>query len=170
MFRLCILAITLLVASIAFAIPVSAAQTTTTIATVPVSNHGSGTITTAARSVPINFDSAEVDINCTTGNQAAPFTGFTHSFSDPSEQITFGIEWSWDGGSTFPASTQGTQSGNINGIWGINRQGNPVMTPVVVLGIPYDSNLGGAPGTYRAYMTVVSGPITFGLTVLETTG
>jgi hypothetical protein len=85
--------------------------------------------------------------------------------------ITFGIAWSWDGGATFPQSTESAVTGQPTGIWGLARHTNaPIMTPNVGLGIPFDSTLGGSPTHYRAYMTVAGGPITFGLTVQETTG
>jgi hypothetical protein len=93
--------------------------------------------------------------------------------------ITFGSLWSWDGGVTFPESTQGTQNGTPTGIWGYaytrdanghKVQGPPIMTPSVGLGMPYNRALGGSPTHYRAYMTVAGGPITFGITISETTG
>ena len=154
-------------------------STTSTIDTVPVGNHNNGTHTTPTRAIPVGFDSATVQINCTTGTPATPFTGFAHPFSSAAMSITFGIHWSWDGGATFPESTQKTQTGESTGIWGYERvrapgggftQGAPIMTPEVQLGLPDIGTPTGPPTTYRAYMTVAGGPITFGLTVLETTG
>ena len=154
-------------------------STTSTVATIAVQTFHNGTQATATRAVPAGFDSATVQIDCTTGDPANPFTGFQHPFNSTSMIITFGVQWSWDGGATFPQSTEGTQTGQPTGIWGYgvardangNRvQGAPIMTPSVGLGIPYDSTVGGYPTAYRAYMTVAGGPITFGLTVLETVG
>jgi hypothetical protein len=147
------------------------AQTTTTIATLPVMNRANGPHSTPTRAVPASFDSATVLIDCTTGTPATPFTGFAHPFNSPAMSVTFGIAWSWDGGATFPQSTESAVTGQPTGIWGLARHTNaPIMTPNVGLGIPFDSTLGGSPTHYRAYMTVAGGPITFGLTVQETTG
>jgi len=144
------------------------AQTTTTVATVAVQTFHNGTQTTKTRAVPAGFDSVTVLVNCTTGNPSAPFTGFNDPFDATSMSIVFGINWSWDGGATFPGSTQGEQLGSPTGKWGTNKQGAPVMTPEVTLGMP---SVGGVfPNAYQAYMTVAGGPITFGLTVNETTG
>lgn len=147
------------------------AQTTNTVATLPVTNRANGTHSTPTRAVPAGFDFATVTIQCTSGNPASPFTGFPHPFSSPSMSITFGVQWSWDGGVTFPQSTEGTVTGQPTGVWGLARHTNaPIMTPDVGLGIPEDTALGGFPTHYRAYMTVAGGPISFGLTVQETTG
>lgn len=147
------------------------AQTTTVVATVPVGNHSNGTLTTAIRAVPVGFDAAIVTVNCTTGNPAAPFSGFAHPFNSAAKSITFGVLWSWDGGVTFPQSTEKIDTGQPTGIWGTDRHtGLPIMAPEVGLGIPADFTLGGFPDHYRAYMTVAGGPITFGITVQETTG
>lgn len=146
-------------------------STTTTVATVAVQTFHNGTQTTPTRAIPAGFDSVEVDVNCTTGNPSAPFTGFQHPFNAASMSITFGVQWSWDGGATFPQSTEGIVTGQPTGVWGTDRHtGQPIMTPDVGLGLPSDPTLGGSPTHYRAYMIVAGGPITFGLTVLETTG
>jgi hypothetical protein len=146
-------------------------STTSTVATVPIANQHNGTRTTPASAVPAGFDYATVAVDCTTGIITAPFTGFAQPFSSTSMSITFGIQWSWDGGATFPQSTEGDVTGEPTGSWGTDRHtGLPIMTPSVGLGIPYDSTVGGYPTAYRAYMTVAGGPISFGLTVLETVG
>ena len=152
-------------------------STTSTIATIPVGNRTNGTQITATRAVPAGFDSATVQINCTTGDPANPFTGFLHPFNSASMSITFGIQWSWDGGVTFPMSTEEAQTGQPTGVWGYTYtrdangqrvQGPPIMTPSVNLGAPGIGDPSVPPNAYRAYMTVAGGPITFGLTVLET--
>jgi hypothetical protein len=112
--------------------------------------------------VPANFVSATVQINCT------PFVGLANPFSNPNMAITFGVHWSWDGGTTFPLTTQGTQQGSPSGSWGKDRAGIDVMVPNVTVGLPSSAPLGGTPTRYRAYVQVVGGPITFGATVLET--
>jgi hypothetical protein len=146
------------------------AQTTTTIVTLPVTNRANGPHSTPTRAVPVGFDYATVLIDCTSGNPASPFTGFAHPFSSAAMSVTFGIAWSWDG-VTFPQSTESTVTGQPTGVWGTDRHtGQPIMVPNVSLGMPSDSALGGAPTHYRAYMTVAGGPISFGLTVQETTG
>jgi len=152
-------------------------STTSTVATIAVQTFHNGTQSTPTRAVPAGFDSATVQINCTTGDPANPFTGFQHPFNSASMSITFGIQWSWDGGVTFPMSTEEAQTGQPTGIWGYERirlpdggfeQGPPIMTPNVNLGAPGIGDPSVPPNAYRAYMTVAGGPITFGLTVLET--
>jgi len=140
------------------------------VAVVPLADFQNGTLVAPSRAVPVGFQEVTVQINCTTGVQATPFTGFTHPFNDPAMSITFGIRWSWDGGVTFPGSTQGTQNGSSTGVWATDRAGNPVMTPNISAGLPFSSALGGHPTTYQPYGTVVGGPISFGLTISETTG
>lgn len=147
------------------------AQTTTTLVTLPPANHNSGTVSTATRTnIPANFDYVTITVQCTSGNISTPFTGFSHPFNDPSMQLTFGIKWSWDGGSTFPESTEASLNGNAAGTWGSDKQGNPNMVPDVNLGIPSNASLGGRPTAYQAYASLVNGPVTFGITATETTG
>jgi hypothetical protein len=145
-------------------------QTTTVVLQIAQNTFPNGTRSTAARAVPVDFDFVTIQINCTTGDPGQPFTGFGAPFSDQSMSLTFGIQWSWDGGATFPGSTQAMVNGSATGTWGTDKQGNPIMSPFVTLGIPFDSNRGGRPTTYRAYGQVGGGPISFGLTGLETTG
>jgi hypothetical protein len=138
------------------------------VETLPVTNVPSGTVVASPRPVPVGFQEATIQINCTTGVPATPFAGFAHPFSNAVLSITFGCQWSWDGGATFHGSTQGTQFGSPTGIWATDKAGNPVMTPVISLALP--SLNGVHPNFYRPYGTVVGGPISFGLTVNETTG
>src|SRR5262252_8318132 len=140
------------------------------VATVPVTNFQTGTMVAPARSVPLGVQEATIQTNCPTGVPATPFTGFAHPFSNPAMSITFGVKWSWDGGVTFPGSTQGTHNGNPTGVWATDRLGNPIMAADVSLGLPFSAALGGHPNTYQAYGTIVGGPISFGLTISETTG
>lgn len=141
----------------------------TTILNLAPANHPTGTFLGSARALPSNFDSVDINIVCTTGTQATPFTGFAHPFSDPAMSITFGLQWSWDNGSTFPGSTQATQTGISTGVWGTDKSGNPIMTPDLNLGVPFDSARGGHPNSYKPYAAIVGGPITFGITVIENT-
>jgi hypothetical protein len=147
------------------------AQITNTVATLPVTNRANGTHSTPTRAVPAGFDYVEVDVNCTSGNVSSPFTGFAHPFSKTTMAVTFGVQWSWDGGATFPQSTEGMVTGQPTGVWATDRHtGLPVMTPSVGLSAPGIGDPSVPPTHYRAYMTVAGGPITFGITVQETTG
>lgn len=140
-----------------------------TIQLLPVSNQPNGSRTAGARTVPGNFVSAELDIDCTTGNPASPFAGFADPFSDPAMQIAFTIQWSWDGGTTFPSTSSATIHGQPTGIWATGADGVPVMTPSFSTSLPRNTALGGTPNTYRASIAVAGGPISFGLTLKETT-
>lgn len=143
--------------------------TTTVVDTVAPRNFNNGTVTRASRTLPANFQSVTFQLDPTTGNVSAPFTGFANPFNSTSMEITFGMQWSWDGGVTFPGSTQATITGSPTGTWGTTKLGQPQMTPSVTLSMPFDSNLGGSPNAYRAFATLVNGPVTTGLTVSETT-
>lgn len=132
-------------------------------------NHSNGLVHTGPRAVPAGFQSANITIQCTTGNPASPFTGFAHPFNSAAMSIEFGVEWSWDGGTTWSGIYSGTQQGSPTGIWGTDKQGNPIMVPNIGLSIPFDATLGGFPNTYRGGFLVSGGPITFGYTVTEYT-
>lgn len=131
-------------------------------------NRANGLVHTGPRTVPVGFVSATVTIQCTTGTPATPFAGFAHPFSSAAMSIEFGAEWSWDGGVTWPEASTGTQVGSPTGSWGTSRKtGLPIMAPEIDLGMPFNSALGGNPGTYRGGFRVAGGPITFGYTVTE---
>lgn len=130
-------------------------------------NFQNGSVTRGTHSLPANFVSVTFQLNCTTGNPAAPFTGFANPFSNPATTITFGMRWSWDGGATFAMSTEGIQNGQPTGIWATDKQGNPLMTPDVDLAAP--SQNGVQPNAYQPYASLTGGPVTTGLTVIENT-
>ena len=137
---------------------------TQTLATIPVKNQGNGEAKTALGAMPAGLVFIEINIQATTGNPASPFTGFQRPFNSPNMSINFGIDFSWDGGTTFPQSSSATQQGSATGTWGTDRHGNPVMTPNTGLGLPSDAN-GNPPNAFRLTETVTNGPITYGLTV-----
>lgn len=140
-----------------------------TLRTVPVATRQNGHLSEAPHPLPARFVDAEIDINCTTGDPANPFTGFAKPFNDPNMALTFGVQWSWDGGLTFPASTEGTQNGSVDGTWGSDHHtGLPIMVPSVSLSVPFNAALGGHPNAYQGYATLAGGPVTFGVTITET--
>jgi len=98
---------------------------------------------------------------------ANPYTGIAHPFNNPATTVTFGIKWSWDGGATFPESTESTIVGDVDGQWPAAK--GTTMTPQVELGIPSNVALGGRPTFYQGYATLNGGPITTGLTITEVT-
>jgi hypothetical protein len=83
------------------------------------------------------------------------------------QSISFGQTWSWDGGASFPEGSASTLAGSPNGEWP-GAKGNTMM-PFAGFSAPGDARLGGSPNAFRPYVTVQGGPITFGLTVQETT-
>lgn len=140
-----------------------------TIQLLPVGNQANGSRTTSTRSVPGNFVSAELNIDCTSGNPGSPFTGFATPFNSPSMVLTFSIAWSWDGGSSFPSVASATITGKATGIWATGADGVPVMTPSFSASRPSNAALGGSPTSYRATLNLAGGPVSFGLTLKETT-
>lgn len=142
-------------------------MTATVVLQLPVVDVPSGKVTTPTRTVPTGFVHVVVQLTgATTGNPATPFQGIAHPFSDPAMEITFGLEYSWDGGVTFPESVQSTLHGSPTGQWPWKTT---TMTPQVLLSLVSNINFGGTATSYRAYASVTGGPITTGLTVIETT-
>lgn len=142
------------------------ALTATALAVIPVKNQGNGQVKTAIGAIPAGLKGIQLTIQCTTGDPANPFTGFQRPFNDPAMTITTGIDWSWDGGATYPQSTSGTQAGSPTGIFGTDRHGNPIMTPELFLfGFPSNDVSGAPPNAFRLTETINGGPITYGVTV-----
>lgn len=142
---------------------------TSVLVTIPVKNQGNGQVKTALGALPVHLQQVVLTIQCTTGDPAAPFTGFQRPFNDPAMSINFGIDWSWDGGVTYPQSSSGTQQGSATGTWGTDRQGHPIMTPTIGLGMPMDDT-GAFPNAFRLTETINGGPITYGVTVTAIAG
>lgn len=143
----------------------------TPVATLPVSTLARAVPSrAAARTLLAGLQAVTLTVQCTTGAaSAAAFTGFAAPFNDPALTLQFGVEWSWDGGSTWPMATHGTQQGSATGTWGTDKAtGKPVTSPVVSLGVPA---IGGVPPThYRAFVVAGAGPVSCGLGVGEATG
>lgn len=130
----------------------------------PITNKNGNNLKTGTQVVDPSLNGATLRVDCTTGNPATPFVGFSKPFNDPLMQISFQAEFSWDGGLTFPEQRGGFQNGSATGIWGIDPlTATPVMAPNVTLRIPNNTTLGGRPTHYRGTVDVINGPITFGL-------
>lgn len=133
------------------------------VTTLPIVDR-SGAAQTAGTPIPVGFKSATITVNCTTGDAAAPFTGFAHPFSDPAMQLEFFREFSFDGGLTFPDGASNTVAGQPTGIWAVTKNGTQIMAPNFTFELPELPSP--QPTHFLAGYRATGGPITFGLTIV----
>ena len=134
----------------------------------PIANHATGQVSTAARPLPANIVGAAIRIDCTTGNPATPFAGIPNPFNQPGMRIVIITAFSWDGGTTFPEQASTPALPSATGVWGDGPFAS--MAPVLYRGIPFNGSLGTRPTHYRAGWVVTGGPISFGVSIAEDFG
>jgi hypothetical protein len=127
----------------------------------PIADRPTGTHVFPARAIDPLLKEWSVALNC------APFTGLTFPFNSSTLSITLMIEYSWDGGATFPSNFQSRIIGSSTGVWGAAGAYPGTTIPFIGTTIPFNARLGGKPTHYRASGTVAGGSISFGITVTE---